>query len=209
MTSAADLRTLAVQALTGTTDAGTNVFSILDWPTWSGSYPVIYLQTPVEDKVGLGPQGAPQFTVTATLRISVRVQTPADAMGAGAAAALAKLEAFQSQVERALINYTPLMVLLQQIPFVRIEKKVDGEGQQNLGEMVIQVGMEFYQGPEDFYQPPLVELDRITVDVDLVDRYDATGTYANPLFPSAVTPAPRTTGPDGRPEGGIDINLPQ
>lgn len=209
MTSAASLRTLAVAALTGATAAGNNVFSILDWPTWNGSYPVVYLQTPQEEKESIGRQGAPQFTVTATLRISARVQTPAQANGAGAAAALVALENLQQQIEVALINNPTLMGQLQQFPFIRAEKKVDGEGAQNLGELVLDIGMEFYQGPEDFFPTSAVPLTEITVDADLVNVYDPSGTYPNPPFPSAVQPAPRTSGPDGRAEGGVDIPLPQ
>ncbi|OOG61446.1 hypothetical protein B0E46_15835 [Rhodanobacter sp. B04] len=208
-TTAATLRALAVTALTGTTDAAANVFSILDWPTWSGSYPVLYLQTPKEEKESLGPNGAPQFTVTATIRIQARVQTQALANGAGAANALVALENIQRQIEVALINYTPLMVLLEQFPFVSVEKKVSGEGDQNLGELEMDVGMQFYQGPEDFYVVPSNALEQITVDADLVNVFDPNGTYANPPFPSSVEPAPRTSGPDGRAEAGADITLPQ
>lgn len=209
MTTTADLRTIAVAGLKGNTDAAANVFDILDWPTWSGSYPVIYLQTPSEDKEGLGPNGAPQFKVTATLRISARVQMPAQANGAGAAAALVALENLQRQIEVALINYTPLMILLEQIPFVRVEKKVVGEGNQNLAELVMETGLEFYQGPEDFYVIPTDALTEITLDADLGNVFDPTGTYPNPPFPASVLPAPRTGGPDGRSEGGFDITLPQ
>lgn len=208
-TTAATLRAQAVAALTGNTGAGFNVFSILDWPTWSGSYPVLYLQTPKEEKESLGPNGAPQFTVTATIRIQARVQTPALPNGAGAANALVALEALQRQIEVALINYTPLMVLLEQFPFVSVEKKVSAEGDQNLGELEMDVGMQFYQGPEDFYVIPTDALTEVTIDGDLTNVVDPNGTYANPPFPSAVLPAPRTSGPDGRSEVGADIILPQ
>jgi hypothetical protein len=208
-TTAATLRAQAVAALTGTTSAGASVFSILDWPTWGGSYPVLYLQTPKEEKESLGPNGAPQFTVTVTLRIQARVQTPALASGAGAANALVALETMQRQIEVALINYTPLMTLLEQFSSVSVEKKVSAEGDQNLGELEMDVGMQFYQGPEDFYVIPTDALTEITVDADLTNVFDANGTYANPPFPSSVLPAPRTSGPDGRAESGVDITLPQ
>lgn len=209
MTTAASLRALAVTALTGATSAGNNVFSILDWPTWNGSYPVIYMQTPMEEGASQGPNGAPQFTVTGTLRINARVQTPAQANGAGAASALVALENLQQQILVALINNPDLMGQLQQFPFYRAEKKVDGDGAQNLGELVLDIGMEFYQGPEDFYPITGTPIEEMTVDADLTNVYDPSGTYANPPFPSAVLPAPRTSGPDGRAEGGLDITLSQ
>lgn len=210
MTTTADLQAIAVAALQAApTGAGTNVFSLLDWPTWAGSYPVIFLQTPTETKESLGPNGAPQFTVTATLRITARVQTPAQANGAGAAAALVALDAMQRQIEIALVNYTPLMSMLQQVASIHVDKKVDGEGSQNLGEMVMDMALEFYQGPEDFYVIPVTPLTEVTVDADLTNVFDASGTYASPPFPASVNPAPRTSGPDGRAEAGADISLPQ
>jgi len=42
MTTSSDLRAAAVTALTGATAAGGNVFSPRTWPTWNGSYPVLF-----------------------------------------------------------------------------------------------------------------------------------------------------------------------
>jgi len=209
MTTSADLRLLAAAALKGATDAGQNVFTAMDWPTWSGSYPLLYLHTPAEDKESLGRQGGPQFTVTLTLQVSGRVQVENLEDQSGVAEATVKLEALQRQIEIALINNPALMGQLQQFPFVRTEMKTDGTGDQNLGEIVMNIGLEFYQGPEDFYPIPIVPLEQITVDVDTTNVFDPTGTYADPPFPGSVTPAPRTEGPDGRSEGGLDITLPQ
>ncbi len=208
MTTSADLRQAVVTALAGATDAGANVFSALDWPTWDGQYPVLYIQVPSEDKESLGRQGGQQFTVTLTLSISARVRVAPSKNGVGAAAAVVALEKIQRQVEVALINNPTLTRQTQQMPFVRSTMKVDGSGSQDLGELVMDVGLEFYQGPEDFYPIPADPLERLTVDADLENVADRTGTYANPLFPGAVHPAPRPEGPDGRAEGGLDINLP-
>lgn len=209
MTQTADLRTTAAAALTGATDAGANVFSPLDRPTWAGDYPVIFLATPEEQKESLGRSGAPQFTVTATLRITARVQMNQAAKDAGAAQAMVELEKMQRQIEVALINNPALMSLLQQFAWVRVTKDVSGQGEGNLGELLMDFGLEFYQGPEDFYPIPSSPLEEITVDGDLTNVYDPTGTYASPPFPSSVEAAPRTEGPDGRMEVGADITLPQ
>jgi hypothetical protein len=214
MTTTAEVRALVVGALQapGATGAGQNVFPVIDWPTSDSSYPIIYVQTGLEDKESLGRQGAPQFTVTTNFRICARIRAPAQPGGAGALAALNAVETFQQQIEVALINNPTLMGPigpLQQIPYVRIEKKINADGNQNLGEIVLDLGVEYYQGPEDFYPIPTYPLEQITVDADLLSPYDPNGTYANPPFPQAVTPAPRTTGPDGRAEGSLVINLPQ
>jgi hypothetical protein len=209
VTSSASIRALAQAALVGHTDAGSNVFSPLDRPTWKGNYPVMFLQTPSEEKASLGPNSAPQFTTTTTVRIVARVTAPQAKNDAGAAAAELALEALQTQIEIALINNPALMSQLQQIPWVRAQKEVNGESEQHVGELVMEIGMEFYQGPEDFYPVSSVSLEQITVDFDAVNVYDANGTYPDPPFPDSVEPAPRTSGPDGRAEGGLDITLPQ
>ncbi len=56
--------------------------------------------------------------------------------------------------------------------------------------------------------PATVDVTTLTVDTDLTNIFDPTGTYPNPPFPSAVTPEPRTSGPDGRAEGGLSFTLP-
>lgn len=165
MTTTAQLRTLAVAALTGTTTAGTNIFSPLDWPTWSGDYPVIFVTTPDEDAEGLGRNGPPQFNVTATLHVVARVEQMSAANDQGAAAAYAALEVLRDQIKVALINYPPLMSLLQQFPFYRTRMRVDADGEQHLGEVTVDIGLEFYQGPEDFYAIPSVPLDEIDITV--------------------------------------------
>jgi len=208
MTTSSELRLIAAAALRGATDAGENVFTAMDWPTWSGSYPLLYLHTPSEEKESLGRQGGPQFTVTLTLQVSGRVQVANLEDQSGVAEATLQLEALQRQIELALINNPALMSQLQQFPFIRTEMKTDGMGDQNLGEVVMSIGLEFYQGPEDFYPIPTAPLERMTIDLDSPSVFDASGTYPDPPFPGSVTPAPRAEGPDGRSEGGLDITFP-
>lgn len=210
MTQSADLRNVARDQLSGRTDAGLSVYAPLDRPTWSGNYPVIFLTTPEEDKESLGPNGAPQFNVTATVRVTARVQENQQRDDAGAAAALLQLEKLQQQIERALINNPALWRAgVQQFMFVRCRNTVSGEGETHLGELQMDIGLQFYQGPEDFFPIATNPLEEITVDADLMNVFDPNGTYANPPFPDSVTPAPRTQGPDGRAEGGANITIPQ
>lgn len=230
MTTTSQLRQIAAEALKGKTPAGDNVFAARNWPTWNGSYPIIWLHSPEEDKESLGRNGGPQFNVTATIRITARLQLKALPRNAAAGAMILALEDMQRLIEMALINFPPLMSRLQQFPFIRSRMDEDGEGEQNLGELVMDVGMEFYQGPEDFYpleepEPDpepvfvptfdpvaevenvasVVPLDMVEITDDLVNVFDASGTYLDPLFPDSVTPAPRTEGPDGRAEGGLSF----
>jgi hypothetical protein len=224
MTTTSQLRQIAAEALKGKTAAGDNVFAARNWPTWNGSYPIIWLHSPEEDKESLGRNGGPQFNVTATIRISARLQLKALPRNAAAGAMILALEDMQRRIEMALINFPPLMNRLQQFPFIRSRMDEDGEGEQNLGELVMDVGMEFYQGPEDFYpleEPtpvppfdpvveaakvsPIVPLEMVEVTDDLINVFDTSGTYPDAPFPDSVTPTPRTEGPDGRAEGGLSF----
>lgn len=203
MTTTADLRRLTMQALKGATAAGDNVFSARSWPIAKGDYPLLYLHSPAEDMESLGRNGAPQFTVTAIIRVSVRIQLKALPGNAAAAKSIDELELFQQQIKRALINYPPLMERLQQFPFIRSQIQEDGEGALELAELVMDIGMEFYQGPEEFYSIPTEPLHQLSVTNDLLNVVDTTGTYPEPMFPESVTPAPRAAGPDGRSEGSF------
>ena len=207
MTTSAQLMTLTVQALTGTTNAGANVFNPRDWSTWDGSYPVLLISTPREDGDSLG-RNTPQFTVTTTVRIEARVQAPATDSDAAATTLLDTLQAMREQVKQAVINSPSIMPLLQQFPFYRSEITTDPSGDQHLGQLVLELGMEFYQGPEDFYPIVTTQIDEFGIHVDSINVFDPSGTYPNPPFPDAVTPAPRTQGPDGRDEGYIVVQPP-
>lgn len=205
MTTTTDLVTLTVQALTGKTNAGANVFNPRDWPTWDGTYPVVLVSAPKEDGESLG-RNAPQFTVTTSMHIEARLQAGATDSDASATSLLGSLQDMREQVKQAVINYPPLMSVLQQYPYYRSNIMTDPSGDQHLGQMVLEIGMEFYQGPEDFYPINPVPLNEIDLHVDSVNIFDPNGTYTNPPFPEAVTPAPRTQGPDGRDEGYLVID---
>ena len=209
MTQTAELRDLAVAALKEASVAGGNVYAVRSWPTTAQSYPIVYVKTPTEERESLGPNGAPQYKVTSTIRFIARVRVPVQANDAGTAVAEAALEALKADIEVAIINNPSIMVLLQQYPFTRSEMGINSDGDMPFGELALDIGMEFYQGPEDFYPIVGAPLEEITVDADLTNVADPNGTYPNPPFPAAVTPAPRTSGPDGRAEGGLDIQLPQ
>ncbi len=137
-----------------------------------------------EDGDSLGRNGPPQFNVTATLRVVARVEQPAEDDDKGAALAYASLETLRDQIKAALINYTPLMEQLQQFPFFRSRIQVGGQeaSAMHQGQLVVDIGLEFFQGPDDFCAPDTNQLSEI--DIGFVV-------------------------PDGTTEPGLQIELPQ
>lgn len=184
MTTSSNLRELAVQGLTvsGATAAGLNVYSPRTWATWDGKYPMLLVQTPDENGEGWGRQGPPAFTVTTTLRVTARAQVAALANDAAAAAVEEQLEIMREQIKAALINYPPIMSLLQQFPAFRSTINVPREGQSPIGELTLDLEMEHVQGPDDFYQPAAVPLQGVDMTIEM---------------------------PNGTTEPGLTINLPQ
>jgi hypothetical protein len=186
MTSSALIRQLAVAALTDTTAAGANVFFARTWPTQPDSYPILLIPPLNETGESWGPNGEPSFNVTTTLRVIARVQEPAELEDAGAAAVAIELETIRDQIKAAVINNPTLMgwgAPVQQFTHFRCMPHTTANGEQPLGEMVVEIDMIFIQSSdEDFYQIPTVPLQ--VVDVTVLE-------------------------PDGTTEPGLTINLPQ
>ncbi|MTK12702.1 MAG: ABC transporter permease [Clostridiaceae bacterium] len=200
---------LVQTVLTGATAAGSNVFVPGDFPTWEGEYPVLLVQAPHERKESQG-NGGINYDVTSTIRITGRVSAPAQAGDIGALVAEDAAWALARQIEMAVINQYQVMLPLEEMPFIDTQIKVSAEGREHFAEIVMDIGMKFYQGWEAFAPQQAAPLEEVTVTTDLTNIFDPTGTYANPPFPTAVNPVPRTAGPDGRAEGaGLDIHLPQ
>ena len=214
MTTSADIRSLFVAALKGATDAGQSVFSPFDWPTSPSSYPLILVHARKERKVSLGPN-TPQFDVYTTVEILARTKSGALVGDAGSAAALAAAERLKLQIEVTLINNPAIWAdpaggqRIEQFTSVDSEINTNSEGDMPMAELSMTIEVKFYQGPEFFYPIPADPLQTVDIYVDTAQPFDPNGTYPNPPFPSAVTPAPRTSGPDGRNEGALTINLPQ
>lgn len=211
------LQALMVAALTRQDDAGhyptgaaDKVYAPRDWPTVASLMPVILVQSPTERKTGMGRSGAPQFTVTTTLRVVARVYALADTGDSGAVAALAATSVLQRQIEVAVINDYDLRASIQQYTTIEVTNEVKRDGEMHFGELVMDFSLEFYQGPEDF--APIVSdaIAELAIYGDLLNVFDPTGTYDPDLEPfDAATDAPRTEGPDGRPEISALIELPQ
>lgn len=159
MTTSQDLLGLTKAALTtavtvdGTqvyaTDAADRVYVPGDWPTQGDQYPILKVRLVSENKSSLGRAGI-NFTTVATIRVIAEVSAPAQLDNLGATAAEAQVWRLVRQVEVALINSYPLTALLQQFPSISTQLSFTSEAATHLAGAQIDVGMEFYQGAEDF-----------------------------------------------------------
>ncbi len=206
MTDISDLVRLSVALLRGFTDAEDRVFSPGDVP--SETYPQWRVRGVREENEGLGPNGAPQFFTLAHVRIVGRVQASADSAEEGGHAAEEKLWRLKRQAEVAIVNAFGVMLQVQEIAHIHAEIGFSSEGRMNFGELVMDVGLRFYRGADQFAQPAATTPTSVLIAGDLVNVADPSGTHTPP-FAYPVTPAPRTQGPDGRVEAGAEIPLNQ
>ncbi|EOI7396997.1 ATP-binding protein, partial [Yersinia enterocolitica] len=149
-------------AILGKTDAENRVYSPRDWPTTEEMYPVILVQTPIEEKQSLG-RNAPQFNTITTVRITGRLQElDGENENDGANKAELALERLREQIERAVINSYDLTRQTQQFARVRSTIDLDSAGEGHLAQLLMELDIEYYQGPEDFYPieaDPLLGID--------------------------------------------------
>jgi hypothetical protein len=191
--------------LNAPTGAGKSVYSPRDWPAKTELYPMILVTWVDDDKESLGPNG-PQYDTTSTIRVVARVATLAGKGDAGAHAALAAIGVLKRQIEVAVINRYVLYRIINEIGSVKSRPEVKAEGEGHIGEVVMDFAMKYPQ-LADVFAPVLTSpIREIAIYADLLDVADRSGTYTPP-FDYAVVPAPRTQGPDGRPEGGALITI--
>ncbi|BBR20144.1 ATP-binding protein [Klebsiella sp. WP3-S18-ESBL-05] len=178
--NASDIRKMVVLALTNTTDAADRVFSPRDWPTSPVEYPALLIQTPFDHKKSMG-RNTPSFTTVTTVRITGRVQEyDGETDDDGAMRAEVALEDLREQVERAVINSYELTRKIQKYSEVRSTINVDADGEAHMGQLLYEIDIEHYQGPEDFYPVETVPLEGMDITIAM---------------------------PDGTPQPGISINL--
>lgn len=174
------IRRRAARLLLGATDAGEEVYSPSDWRTHDGQYPVLLVSVPEEHKTQAG-NGTIEFDCLATLRISCRVEAPADINDRGAAVAELAIERLELQVLKTLLGNADFMgprpgqtgQAIGAFPSIEVQRRHTAEGEQHFVESQIDIQVAFAQGPEDFYDPDGVEL----LEIDL---------QANPAVPQAL-----------------------
>ncbi|MFM0689238.1 hypothetical protein PQQ77_24910 [Paraburkholderia strydomiana] len=190
-TARADFRAALLSVL-GTVSA--HLYSPGDWNVTAAKLPAIKVRYGGEEKQSLGDNGQTAFNTTSIFEIRVEVSA------VSGPAALLALEGLQADIEAAIFKSVPLRKLAQDFPFMRTQTDVSSDGETHIGGMLISLGVQMY---ETFYPDVNAQLAEIDLTADLVNVFDPTTTYPDPPFPDAVTPAPRTEGPDGRAEGFV------
>jgi len=181
------------------TIAGVNLYSPGDWNVTAAKLPAIKLRYGPEEKRSKGVTGQTAFDTVSVFELRVEVSAESGPK------ALLDLEALQADIEAAIFKSVPLRQLAQDFPMMRTQTSVQADGETHIGGMQIELGVTMY---ETFYPDVTAQLAEIDLTADLVNVADPTGTYPNPPFPDAVTPAPRTEGPDGRAEGFVKATFP-
>jgi len=186
-----------VQAITGIT-----VESPGDWETAPARCPNIKLRAPGERKVSV-TRTLPEFTTTVTLELMLTVED------ATAASAQDALDDLCQQLEACFFSAQPLVQLCQQFPTVTTTVDISSDGKRHVARAVMRVDCETFEAfdPTEISPADYPALQRMDVHVDTGAPFDPGGAYTDPPFPDAVTPAPRTAGPDGRDEGTLQIDL--
>lgn len=161
-----EVRNLAVLALKDNTDAEERVYSPRDWSTRSDLFPLILIQTHSDDKKGID-RNVPKFNTTTTLRITARVEEfDGESNEYGAMNAEVKLEELQEQILKSLINSYELTRRIQKYSSVSSRVDIDSSGEGHIGQLLMLVSVEYFQGPDDFY--PVISDDLKEVDITLV-----------------------------------------
>ena len=182
-----------------------------DWSAPAENLPVIYIQTASETKTAV-MSGMSEFNTTCSLLIKATVQNTT------AESAQDDIEGLWYQIENAILGDYSIVGMSQKIPTVSSILEVKATGSEHLAGIAGSFEVECFEIFDSTVSAPIatvwpnnpaapVSLSGVGIDVDLTNIYDATGEYPSSLFVNSVNPSPRTSGPDGRSEGAIDIPL--
>lgn len=202
ITARQTIRTGVVVALSSLT--GVTVQSPGDWDVPGAVLPVIKVRVGGQRKAAVG-RTMPEFNTTVTVQLQVVCK------GADGGAAQDALEALLGSIEDVVYGNVALISKTQQISQVESESFHSSEGALHLAGETVSISFELFESfdPVEIAPGNYPALEQVSITLDSSNVFDPSGTYSNPPFPSAVQPAPRTSGPDGRAEGVDLINLPQ
>ncbi|WP_353191409.1 hypothetical protein [Pandoraea pnomenusa] len=169
-----------------------------DWTVAAKNLPAIKVRQGKDKKESNGRNGQTSFTTVSYFEILVEVSETSGPK------VLLSLESYGAQIEEAIFKSTVLRLLAQDFPSMETDTHVSADGEAHIGGLHIVLGVEFF---ETFVPDVNNTLEGIDLTADLINVADPNGTYPDPPFPGAVTPAPRTQGPDGRAEGEVSVQF--
>lgn len=173
--------------------------------------PAILVRTTGDNRRSKAP-GVAQFDNTAMLVLEPRVQAET------AEAAQDAIEALCYLIENKIFKGYWMSRIVQEFSTVQTEQEILADGGKHIAGARMAIGCTGFElfdatidDPVDAAWPPaepaIITLDRIRLHLDAAVPFDPNGTYTGSLFPDSVKPAPRTSGPDGRDEGALDVDL--
>lgn len=206
---------LAVVAALGTLP-GVLVESPGDWATPPASLPAVLARVTRERKESWPTRTEPEFDTTVTMELEARV---------GANTAIEAQDAIESlcyAVENAVLLSYSAIGIAQRVTSVDTEVEITAEGRLHFGAAKMLFAFETAEtfdptktAPDattwPVSQPVTDSLLSFGIHLDMASPYDPNGVYvpSPDAPPYTPVPAPRTTGPDGRDEAALDIQLPQ
>jgi len=186
-----------------------------DWSTPPEKMPAILIRAGRERKESIG-KTIPEFNTNAVVEIEARLEE------ATAAAAQDAIEALGYAIENAVLKDYNIVSMVQQFTSVDTDTEISAEGRRQIGAFKMAISCEMFEAFDPEETDPLATtwpapfsatsaLTSIGLHADMVNVFDQSGTYTPSADapPYTPTPAPRTSGPDGRDEGALDITLPQ
>lgn len=204
---------LAIVAELRTKIPGVNVMSPGDWPTPPEKLPALLVNVPTEQKQSVN-RGMAEFTTTCSIVVQGQVSATTGE------AAQDAIEDLVYRTEEAILRGYWIVGMGQQFTTVQTEVECKADGNWHLAGFRMTFNAETFESfdptadtPAASQWPPadpvISPFTEVQLHVDTAAPFDANGTYPDSPFPSSVQPAPRTSGPDGRDEGALDIQLPQ
>lgn len=198
------LRLAAAAAIAGA-QLGAGLDSPGDLVSQPERMPIVLLRATRGNKEPLGA-GAVEFTSTVVLELESR------ATGLTSVEAQDAIDDLDFAIEQALLTNQDFVGLTQRI-YIDTETEITSEGRIHFGATKWAIRCELCEvydpifGAPAALMPVAVDLLGADVQVDLVSTFDPLGTYPAGTFAAEVKPAPRQSGPDGRNEGALSINL--
>jgi len=176
-----------------------SIFSARAWPVQAENTPAVLVYMFDETKRSFGAFSAPRFAVSATLAIHVKLDAQDEV------ACEAALDGYAARIEDALLRSPTWIAGVEDVTSWTTSYEVKPGGERPTAQLTVSASLSWQEAFEPLVTGRLAEA-RITVDA--ITPFDAAGTYppVDGLPPAA--PAPRTSGPDGRPEGALRLTFP-